>query len=729
MKDKVLIVDDDPNILKAYSRFLKKDFKIETALNGKLALKALKKNSPFSVVICDMQMPGINGLEVLSEIRANHPDTSRIMITGNNDQETAKKAINAGNILQFLTKPCDSYEIKKAIDEGIKYYKERVNFKISLSEKQKLEKELKTNPLFKEKLKVKQQELDREKRNKFSILEKLKLKETIKNKEFGDLSRNLERAKNILKKNRIDFDLETNTDIGREAEPSSNIPVQNTTNLKQIEELKSREKELTASLDQRSLETEELKKEVFKINKLLEEKQKVFEKAKNFAKLIDKEKSEKEKLQTNIKALKKEIDLVRLELKASHETNLSLSENEKRHDLQLEASPVETGSGAPLPTQKLSGIEASQEDNLNNLNLKLINLELISKEKEELIASLENAIGGEDTLEAKIKGLANSIKETQDKLKELRVGDEPPKEYLLELQKIINKKKKLKLNFEKSSSSDSLKQVPIIRKIKKTEDEHHGSSAWKIAYADFVTAMMAFFLVMWLISQLSQESKEALVEYFHNNSLHKLTGIGENLKQDFSKGKTPKANQNQSHKLFQDEISIEKLRGDLIREHRERFPGLEEHFLVKNHAGGVRIEIMDKDNEPMFKIGQAELTPKAQDLLGWLAKRIKSLPNRIIIEGHTDGLPYANGKGSNLDLSVKRASSARLFLEKNGVKTHRFFRIIGYGPFEPFIKKDILNAKNRRIKIILLPDNKDEFIPKMIEKKPIKALPNSINEG
>jgi len=729
MKDKVLIVDDDPNILKAYSRFLKKDFKIETALNGKLALKALKKNSPFSVVICDMQMPGINGLEVLSEIRANHPDTSRIMITGNNDQETAKKAINAGNILQFLTKPCDSYEIKKAIDEGIKYYKERVNFKISLSEKQKLEKELKTNPLFKEKLKVKQQELDREKRNKFSILEKLKLKETIKNKEFDDLSKNLEKAKNILKKNKIDFDLESSFNLDRETNLSDNTGLSKETDLKQIEELKCREKELTANLDQRSLENEKLKKEVFKINKLLEEKQTIFEKAKGFAKLIDKEKSEKEKLQSNIKALKKEIDMVRLQLKADHGTNLRLSENEKRNDLKHEAGSIEIDNDAPLPAQKLNKSETNQEVNLNNLNSKLINLELISKEKEELIASLENAIGGGDTLKTKIKGLANSIKETQDKLKELRVGDESTKEYFLELQKILKKKKKLKLDFEKNTSSESLKQVPIIRKIKKTEDEHHGSSAWKIAYADFVTAMMAFFLVMWLISQLSQETKEALVEYFHNNSLHKLTGIGENLKQDFSKGKTPKENQNQVQKLFQDEISIAKLRGDLVREYRERFPGLEEHFLVKNHAGGVRIEIMDKDNEPMFKIGQAELTSKAEDLLGWLAKRIKSLPNRIIIEGHTDGLPYANGKGSNLDLSVKRASSARLFLEKNGVKTHRFFRIIGYGPFEPFIKKDILNAKNRRIKIILLPDNKDEFIPKMIEKKPIKALPNSINEG
>jgi chemotaxis protein MotB len=729
MKDKVLIVDDDPNILKAYSRFLKKDFNIETALNGQLALKAFKKNSPFSVVICDMQMPEINGLEVLSEIRANYPDTSRIMITGNNDQETAKRAINTGNIFQFLTKPCDNHEIKKAIDEGIKYYKERVNLKTSLSEKQRLEKELKTNPLFKEKLKVKQQELDREKRNKFSILEKLKLKEAIKNKEFDDLSKNLEKAKNILKKNKIDFDLESSFNLDRETNLSDNTGLSKETDLKQIEELKCREKELTANLDQRSLENEKLKKEVFKINKLLEEKQTIFEKAKGFAKLIDKEKSEKEKLQSNIKALKKEIDMVRLQLKADHGTNLRLSENEKRNDLKHEAGSIEIDNDAPLPAQKLNKSETNQEVNLNNLNSKLINLELISKEKEELIASLENAIGGGDTLKTKIKGLANSIKETQDKLKELRVGDESTKEYFLELQKILKKKKKLKLDFEKNTSSESLKQVPIIRKIKKTEDEHHGSSAWKIAYADFVTAMMAFFLVMWLISQLSQEAKESLVEYFHKNSLHKLTGIGENLKQDFSKGKTPKENQNQVQKLFQDEISIAKLRGDLVREYRERFPGLEEHFLVKSHAGGVRIEIMDKDNDPMFKIGQAELTSKAEDLLGWLAKRIKSLPNRIIIEGHTDGLPYANGKGSNLDLSVKRASSARLFLEKNGVKTHRFFRIIGYGPFEPFIKKDIFSAKNRRIKIILLPDSKEEFFPKMGEKKPIKTLPNSINEG
>ena len=118
MTDKILCVDDDPNILQAYQRALHKQFPIEAALGGEEALAAVAHRGPYAVVVADMRMPGLTGVEVLARIRQMAPDTVRMMLTGNADQQTALEAVNEGHIFRFMTKPCPPDAFAKALTAG-----------------------------------------------------------------------------------------------------------------------------------------------------------------------------------------------------------------------------------------------------------------------------------------------------------------------------------------------------------------------------------------------------------------------------------------------------------------------------------------------------------------------------------------------------------------------------------------------------------------------------------
>ena len=122
MTAKVLCVDDDPNVLAAIKRNLRKRFDIDTAEGGELALAAMERGGPYAVIVADMQMPGMNGIELLTRARQHAPDTVRIMLTGNADQRTAIDAVNIGHISQFLNKPCPSETMVSALEDGIKQY-------------------------------------------------------------------------------------------------------------------------------------------------------------------------------------------------------------------------------------------------------------------------------------------------------------------------------------------------------------------------------------------------------------------------------------------------------------------------------------------------------------------------------------------------------------------------------------------------------------------------------
>jgi len=140
MPEKVLLIDDDPNILSALTRQLRKQYDLVTAQGGEEGLKvvsaAVSQREPIAVVVCDMRMPGMDGIQVLAKIRETSPDTVRMMLTGNADQETAIAAINRGNIFRFLTKPCPSEDLVQSIDAGL------IQYRLVTAERDLLEKTL-----------------------------------------------------------------------------------------------------------------------------------------------------------------------------------------------------------------------------------------------------------------------------------------------------------------------------------------------------------------------------------------------------------------------------------------------------------------------------------------------------------------------------------------------------------------------------------------------------------
>ena len=230
--------------------------------------------------------------------------------------------------------------------------------------------------------------------------------------------------------------------------------------------------------------------------------------------------------------------------------------------------------------------------------------------------------------------------------------------------------------------------VIIQKKVNKAHAAHGGS--WKVAYADFVTAMMAFFLMLWLLSMLSQESRDNLKEYFKSYKAFKHTG-----KQDIKSSDSVKSADSDS---LNDVILVEEI--------KKRFQGADEHLKVENVPGGIRIQVMDLMDKPMFETGSATFTQTALEIMEFIAMRISDIPGNILIEGHTDGTPYADVKyRSNWELSMDRASAARVALLSNGVLSPRFRRVIAYAGTEPLIADDYFNPNNRRISIILLTDD------------------------
>ncbi|MFK8113213.1 MAG: response regulator [Rubripirellula sp.] len=123
MSEKILLVDDEPNVLQGYKRHLRKKYDIELAIGGAAAVEAVKAKGPFAVVVSDMQMPEMSGVELLSKIQMMNEYTVRIMLTGNADQKTAVDAVNEGNIFRFLSKPCDSEQLAKSLDAGLEMHR------------------------------------------------------------------------------------------------------------------------------------------------------------------------------------------------------------------------------------------------------------------------------------------------------------------------------------------------------------------------------------------------------------------------------------------------------------------------------------------------------------------------------------------------------------------------------------------------------------------------------
>ena len=270
------------------------------------------------------------------------------------------------------------------------------------------------------------------------------------------------------------------------------------------------------------------------------------------------------------------------------------------------------------------------------------------------------------------------------------------------------------------------KNAPIvIRRVKKHGGGDHGG-AWKIAYADFITAMMAFFLLMWLLGSTTKAQLQGIAQWFKNpervslmggpgsgssNSI--LPGGGSNLnktvgepqrgqkKQVIARSEAPVS---ASERV--DRHNLERLEKTLNAQIASN-PALETfrtQLLIDITPEGLRIQVVDSAKRPMFSNGSTTLEPYAQAIFRAIAPTLNALPNQISITGHTDALRYLNdGKGySNYNLSAGRANAVRQVLVRSGLGESKILRVVGMGSSVLFVPKKPDSPLNRRVSIVVL---------------------------
>lgn len=280
----------------------------------------------------------------------------------------------------------------------------------------------------------------------------------------------------------------------------------------------------------------------------------------------------------------------------------------------------------------------------------------------------------------------------------------------------------------------------VIKRIKKVAGAHHGG-AWKIAYADFVTAMMAFFLLMWLLGSTSSGDLKGIADFFQNplkiassggsgtgDSSSVLKGGGKDLTRRSgqvksgdieAKSKTvnlKETNAEQMRKEFEEREKA--LLGELkasIEKLIESNPALRQfksQLLIDITSEGLRIQIVDEQNRPMFDTSSAELKPHARVILREIGKALNAVHNKLSLSGHTDAAQYGGGdKGfSNWELSANRANSSRRELIAGGMDEHKVLRVVGLASTVLFDKNDPLSSINRRISIIVLNKRAEESL-------------------
>jgi chemotaxis protein MotB len=252
---------------------------------------------------------------------------------------------------------------------------------------------------------------------------------------------------------------------------------------------------------------------------------------------------------------------------------------------------------------------------------------------------------------------------------------------------------------------------------------HHGGS-WKVAYADFVTAMMAFFLLMWLISALSKEQKSGLADYFTSPSELQTGGSHIVVTGTDTQPVNP-GNETlpETDEYIEDvpetpptpseakilETQRQQLSAELAAQIQQRLSHMKDQIIVQATSEGVRVQLMDNQSQPIFDVGSTKLTGPAQEALKVLSESLLGMTNPLVIEGHTDSLSFASDRYTNWELSTDRASTARRTLEQNGVPVDRVVRVSGFAASQPLIKEKPDDPRNRRISILIL----DEPPPKV----------------
>ncbi|MFA6970931.1 MAG: flagellar motor protein MotB [Gallionella sp.] len=282
-------------------------------------------------------------------------------------------------------------------------------------------------------------------------------------------------------------------------------------------------------------------------------------------------------------------------------------------------------------------------------------------------------------------------------------------------------------------AEDKSKRPIVIKRIKKVAGGHHGG-AWKIAYADFVTAMMAFFLLMWLLGSAAKGDLAGISEYFKTplkvalaggsgsgDSSSIIKGGGTDLTRSSGQVKsgavTPDkklinvkeaqqlAKLAEQEKLKELKTSIEK-----AIDSNEKLKQFKSQILLDITSEGLRIQIVDEKNRPMFQSGRAQLEPYTREILHAIGQTLNDVPNKVSISGHTDASLYSGGGVgySNWELSADRANASRRELIAGGMAEEKIVRVVGLSSAVLFKKDDPLSPINRRISLIVMNKHAEE---------------------
>ena len=248
----------------------------------------------------------------------------------------------------------------------------------------------------------------------------------------------------------------------------------------------------------------------------------------------------------------------------------------------------------------------------------------------------------------------------------------------------------------------------VIKKKKVVHGGHHGG-AWKVAYADFVTAMMALFIVLWLMSA-DEKVKEAISAFFNNP-----TGPG-------TQTGTAAAGAGHAIEMTKDDMAKLREKMEQALKTMPNFSALKEHVEMTITVDGLRIELLETEAGMFFESGRPQPSPSGAGLLTRLAEELGKLPNHLLIEGHTDAAPFAvDGAYGNWELSTDRANAARRLMEANGVRHEQVNQVRGFAERQLRHPDDPNNASNRRISVIvqyLTPPPEPPKAPGEAGKKP-----------
>ena len=283
--------------------------------------------------------------------------------------------------------------------------------------------------------------------------------------------------------------------------------------------------------------------------------------------------------------------------------------------------------------------------------------------------------------------------------------------------------------------SDDSQQPIVVKRIKKGGGGHHGG-AWKIAYADFVTAMMAFFLLMWLLGSTTKGDLKGIADYFQTplkvalfggsgsgDSSSVIQGGGADLSSTY--GQVKKGETEAEKKT----INLQRLKEEFERQEKKKLESLKadleamidaspslrqfkNQLLLDLTTEGLRIQIVDEKNRPMFDSASSELKPYTREILREIGKALNQVENHISLSGHTDAAPYSGGDRGfgNWELSTNRANASRRELVTGGMAESKVLRTVGLASTVLYDKTDPFNPINRRISIVVLNKRTEDAI-------------------